>query len=135
MAAQGREGGGGVAVLCGGAAVNAVESSSTSSSPAASKGTVANLDEDSPILFFLFFHKAIRQELDSLHRSALAYATGQLSDIQPLLERYRFLRSVYKHHSDAEDEVCFYDLVIYLYLFLLFGFLFCLPWYEHVAFA
>nr|GLL21912.1 zinc finger protein BRUTUS-like [Ipomoea trifida] len=110
MAAQGREGGGGVAVLCGGATVNAVESSSTSSSSsaaAASKGTVANLDEDSPILFFLFFHKAIRQELDSLHRSALAYATGQLSDIQPLLERYRFLRSVYKHHSDAEDEVIF----------------------------
>lgn len=134
MAAQGREGGGGVAVLCGGATVNAVESSSTSSSSsaaAASKGTVANLDEDSPILFFLFFHKAIRQELDSLHRSALAYATGQLSDIQPLLERYRFLRSVYKHHSDAEDEVYLYDPIMYLYLL----FLFCLPWYEHVALA
>ncbi|VFQ87175.1 unnamed protein product [Cuscuta campestris] len=101
MAAQGREGGGGVAVMCGGgAAVNALDSSSP-------KGELGNMDEDSPILFFLFFHKAIRLELDSLHRSALAYATGQLSDIQPLLERYRFLRSVYRHHSDAEDEVIF----------------------------
>ncbi|CAH9084819.1 unnamed protein product [Cuscuta epithymum] len=105
MAAQVREGGGGgVAVLCGGATANAPVDSS---SQEALEGPLANLDDHSPILFFLFFHKAIRLELDSLHHSALAYATGQLSDIQPLLQRYRFLRSVYKHHSDAEDEVMF----------------------------
>lgn len=101
MAAQGREGGGGVAVLCGGA-VNAVDSSTSSSNGVLDK---ESSKQDSPILFFLFFHKAIRLELDALHRSALAYATGQLADIQPLLKRYRFLRSVYKHHSHAEDEV------------------------------
>ncbi|OIT05344.1 PREDICTED: zinc finger protein BRUTUS [Nicotiana attenuata] len=103
MAAQGREGGGGVAVLCGGA-VNAVDSSTSASSGVLDKESTK---QDSPILFFLFFHKAIRLELDALHRSALAYATGQLADIQPLLKRYRFLRSVYKHHSHAEDEVIF----------------------------
>jgi len=103
MATQGREGGGGVAVLCGGG-VNAVDSSASSSNGVLEKETSGGKQE-SPILFFLFFHKAIRLELDALHRSALAYATGQLEDIQPLLKRYRFLRSVYKHHCHAEDEV------------------------------
>ncbi|PQQ01183.1 uncharacterized protein Pyn_18684 [Prunus yedoensis var. nudiflora] len=56
---------------------------------------------------FLFFHKAIRKELDALHRSAMAFATGKRTDIRPLLERYHFLRSIYKHHSNAEDEVIF----------------------------
>lgn len=100
MATQGREGGGGVAVLCGGG-VNAVDSSASSSNGVLEKEN----KQDSPILFFLFFHKAIRLELDELHRLALAYATGQLEDIKPLLKRYRFLRSVYKHHCHAEDEV------------------------------
>ncbi|MCD7451774.1 hypothetical protein HAX54_013422 [Datura stramonium] len=104
MAAQGREGGGGVAVLCGGGAVNAVDSSTSSSNGVLEKESTK---QDSPILFFLFFHKAIRLELDALQRSALAYATGLLADIQPLLKRYRFLRSVYKHHCHAEDEVIF----------------------------
>lgn len=104
MATQGREGGGGVAVLCGGG-VNAVDSSASSSNGVLEKETGGK--QESPILFFLFFHKAIRLELDALHHSALAYATGQLEDIQPLLKRYRFLRSVYKHHCHAEDEVIF----------------------------
>ncbi|KAK4735905.1 hypothetical protein R3W88_010166 [Solanum pinnatisectum] len=107
MTTQGREGGGGVAVLCGGGGggVNAVDSSASSSNGVLEKETGGK--QESPILFFLFFHKAIRLELDALHRSALAYATGQLEDIQPLLKRYRFLRSVYKHHCHAEDEVIF----------------------------
>lgn len=107
MATQGRErggggGGGGVAVLCGGAVSNAVDSKSSS------RGCDGDNSADNcPVLFFLFFHKAIRSELDLLHRSALAFATGQLADIQPLVERYRLLRSIYKHHSNAEDEVKF----------------------------
>lgn len=101
MATQGRGGrGGGVAVLCGEAVSNAVDSKSQS------KGCAGdNSAQGSPILFFLFFHQAIRSELEALHRSALAFATGQLADIKPLVERYRFLRLIYKHHSNAEDEV------------------------------
>ncbi|GAA0150145.1 hypothetical protein LIER_43084 [Lithospermum erythrorhizon] len=101
MAAQGRERGG-VAVLCGGGVSNAA---------ADIGGTSGGLEaeekknSDSPILFFLLFHKAIRMELEALHQSALAFATGQLVDIQPVIALYRFLRSVYKHHSNAEDEV------------------------------
>ncbi|CAJ1951937.1 unnamed protein product [Sphenostylis stenocarpa] len=62
---------------------------------------------ESPILIFSFFHKAIRNELDTLHRLAMAFATGNCSDIQPLFQRYHFLRSMYRHHSNAEDEVIF----------------------------
>lgn len=97
-ARDGGGGGGGVAVLSG--AVNPVDSSS-------SKPSLGNSEQDSPILFFLFFHKAIRMELDALHRSAMAFATRQLLDLHPLLDRYRFLRSIYQHHSSAEDEVRF----------------------------
>lgn len=59
----------------------------------------------SPILIFLFFHKAIRSELDGLHRAAMDFATNQDSEINPLLERYHFFRAIYKHHCNAEDEV------------------------------
>lgn len=72
----------------------------------ASSSCLENKEQKSPpILIFLYFHKAIRNELDSLHRLALAFATGQPVDIRPLFERYRFLRLVYMHHSNAEDEV------------------------------
>ncbi|XP_038724888.1 zinc finger protein BRUTUS-like isoform X1 [Tripterygium wilfordii] len=66
----------------------------------------------SPILMFLFFHKAIRNELDALHRLAMDFATGHHIDIRPLFDRYRILRSIYKHHSNAEDEVIFRELDI-----------------------
>ncbi|KAA8541256.1 hypothetical protein F0562_025137 [Nyssa sinensis] len=95
---SGRDGGGGVAVLSG--TVNPVDCSS-------SIGCLDNSEQKPPILFFLFFHKAIHLELDALHRSAMAFATGQRVNIQPLSERYHFLRSIYKHHSNAEDEVIF----------------------------
>ncbi|KAI5382898.1 zinc finger protein BRUTUS [Lathyrus oleraceus] len=91
--------GGGVAVLTNSA--NKVDSSS------ALNGGLKCSKLDSPILIFLFFHKAIRNELDVLHRLAMAFATGNRSDIQPLFERYRFLSSIYRHHSNAEDEVIF----------------------------
>lgn len=69
-------------------------------------------EEKSPILIFLLFHKAVRNELDALHRLALAFATGNTVDIQSLFQRYGFLRSIYRHHSVAEDEVllCFSSL-------------------------
>uniref|UniRef100_A0A7N0RBR3 Zinc finger protein n=1 Tax=Kalanchoe fedtschenkoi TaxID=63787 RepID=A0A7N0RBR3_KALFE len=73
----------------------------------ASSANNNNKQKKSPILIFLFFHKAIRLELDALHRSALDFATGNCTDIAPLLRRYHFLRSIYKHHSNAEDEVIF----------------------------
>ncbi|KAL4633182.1 hypothetical protein ACB092_04G103700 [Castanea dentata] len=100
---------GGVAVLPN--SVNKVDSPSSSSSSATptpkAAACVKSPETRSPILIFLFFHKAIRNELDALHRSAMAFATGKRSDIRPLLDRYHFLRSVYKNHSNAEDEVIF----------------------------
>lgn len=92
---------GGVAVLSN--SVKKVDSSSSASPKACLNGS----DTKSPILIFWFFHKAMRKELDALHRSAMAFATGSSSDIQPLLERYYFLRSIYKQHSNVEDEVIF----------------------------
>ncbi|KAK7291413.1 hypothetical protein RIF29_06540 [Crotalaria pallida] len=89
--------------------VNTVDSSSSSSSSSSSNGAF-NLKRsqlESPILIFSFFQKAIRNELDALHRLALAFATGNRSDIEPLFQRYRFVRSMYTHHSIAEDEVVF----------------------------
>ncbi|KAJ7970359.1 Zinc finger protein [Quillaja saponaria] len=100
---QHMDGGGGLAVLSN--SLNNVETSSSSSS-ATSNGLKCSQLE-SPILIFLFFHKAIRNELDALHRLAMAFATGNRSDIRPLFDRYHFLRSIYKHHSNAEDEVIF----------------------------
>ncbi|XP_073226109.1 zinc finger protein BRUTUS-like isoform X2 [Cicer arietinum] len=94
------DGGGGVAVLSN--PLNKVDSSS------ALNGGLKCSKLDSPILIFLFFHKAIRSELDALHRLAIAFATdNNRSDIQPLFERYHFLSSIYRHHSNAEDEVIF----------------------------
>ncbi|EEF28680.1 zinc finger protein BRUTUS [Ricinus communis] len=61
----------------------------------------------SPILIFLYFHKAICNELDSLHQLALAFATGHPVDLGSLFERYHFIRMIYNHHSNAEDEVIF----------------------------
>ena len=70
--------------------------------------------EKSPILIFLLFHKAVRNELDALHSLALAFATGNSVDIQSLFQRYGFLRSIYKHHSVAEDEVLlFFSSICY----------------------
>ena len=92
-------GGGGVAVMAasGGGAVNQIDPSSSNKS---------SKKQSSPIHIFLFFHKAIRSELDALHRSAIDFATNCHVEIEPLLKRYHFLRSIYEHHCNAEDEVC-----------------------------
>ncbi|KAJ8630700.1 hypothetical protein MRB53_024023 [Persea americana] len=84
-------------------------SSSPSSSSSTSNICLKNSASMSPILIFLFFHKAIRLELGRIHRAAMAFAIdrGGRGDIRPLLERYHFLRSIYQHHCNAEDEVIF----------------------------
>ena len=87
--------------------VSKVESSKSASNGGAFNGSSSSSQLESPILIFSFFHKAIRNELDALHRSAMAFATGDRdrSDIRPLSERYHFIRSMYRHHANAEDEV------------------------------
>ncbi|KAM6562011.1 hypothetical protein CsatB_022009 [Cannabis sativa] len=92
--------GGGVAVMAG--PVNPLD-------PSSSKTCFNDSAIESPVLIFLLFHKAIRSELDVLHRTAVGLATnhGNGADVKPLLERYHFLRSIYKHHCNAEDEVIF----------------------------
>ncbi|KAL3695707.1 hypothetical protein R1sor_009783 [Riccia sorocarpa] len=60
-----------------------------------------------PLVELLFFHKAIRAELARLHQDALAVEEGSETEIRALLDRYHFLRAIYKHHSRAEDEVIF----------------------------
>lgn len=92
--------GGGVAIMAG-----PVDPPPPTSSSSSTKACVKNSAQKSPILIFLFFHKAIKSELESLHRAAMDFATNQQSDIKPLLKRYHFLRSIYKHHCNAEDEV------------------------------
>ncbi|XP_024528341.1 zinc finger protein BRUTUS isoform X2 [Selaginella moellendorffii] len=58
-----------------------------------------------PIMQFMYFHKAIRAELEKLHGDALQIAKSSDQEIKGLIRRYQFLRSVYEHHSSAEDEV------------------------------
>ncbi|CAI0454580.1 unnamed protein product [Linum tenue] len=89
-------GAGGVAVMAG--PLNPIDPSTPS------KSCLKNSVLKSPILIFLFFHKAIRSELDGLHRAAMDFATSG-GDIKPLLDKYHFLRGIYKHHCNAEDEV------------------------------
>ncbi|XP_071686362.1 zinc finger protein BRUTUS-like [Rutidosis leptorrhynchoides] len=93
---QHRDVGGGVAVM---ATVNQIDPGSNNNK--------TSKKQSSPIHIFLFFHKAIRSELDALHRSAIDFATKSHVEIEPLLNRYHFLRSIYKHHCNAEDEVIF----------------------------
>uniref|UniRef100_A0A0D2ZQH4 Hemerythrin-like domain-containing protein n=1 Tax=Brassica oleracea var. oleracea TaxID=109376 RepID=A0A0D2ZQH4_BRAOL len=50
-----------------------------------------------------------QRELESLHRLGIEFATGHHVDLCLLRERYRFLRSIYKHHCNADDE-CFEDM-------------------------
>ncbi|KAI5056021.1 hypothetical protein GOP47_0029542 [Adiantum capillus-veneris] len=61
----------------------------------------------SPIRVFLFFHKAIKAELEHLYRDALAVEKGEKKEFQALFRRYEFLQIVYTQHSNAEDEVIF----------------------------
>lgn len=117
MATPLTDGGGGVAVLSN--RVSKVDSSSNGDGGGGVGFDRSSLSE-SPILIFSFFHKAIRNELDALHRLAMAFATGNNSDIRPLVERYHFLRSMYRHHSNAEDEVHLFFNLKFVFVVLLF---------------
>ncbi|KAK8561556.1 hypothetical protein V6N13_149273 [Hibiscus sabdariffa] len=100
LEAGGGGGGGGVAIMAG--PLNPIDPSTPS------KSCLKNSASKSPILIFLFFHKAIKAELDGLHRAAMAFATNHHdAGLTSLLERYHFLRAIYKHHCHAEDEVIF----------------------------
>ena len=77
----------------------AVMPRSPSPTPAGTSAT------ETPVLIFLYFHKAIRAELEALHGAAVLLATERTGDVAALAERCRFFFSIYKHHCDAEDVV------------------------------
>lgn len=85
---------------------NPIDSSSSSSSNGTQDSNRKKRSaEEFPVLIFLYFQKAIRLELDRLHRSAVELATGGGGDVSALAEKCRFLFDIYKHHCDAEDAV------------------------------
>jgi len=96
----------------------ASSSPATAAGPQTSNGSgIKNLSAiKSPILIFLFFQKAIRSELDRLHRAAMAFATDGSGDVRSLADRCRFLLEIYKHHCNAEDAVMILIYLVYRYL-------------------
>eukprot|EP01018_Ginkgo_biloba_P031565 Gb_12708 [translate_table: standard] len=54
--------------------------------------------------------KVIRVEVERVHHEVMAIEKGIHTKIQTLLDRCHFLRVVYKHHNNAEDEVIFLAL-------------------------
>lgn len=75
---------------------------------------------ESPILFLICFHKALRLELDELRRlAAEAFETGLFDRnfVIDLLRRFEFLKLAYKYHCAAEDEVS-WSLIDLFFLFL-----------------
>ena len=78
-----------------------------SSAAEASASGAAGSAAEAPVLIFVYFHKAIRAELEKLHAAAVRLATegGADGDVAALERRCRFLFSVYRHHCDAEDAV------------------------------
>ncbi|KAJ1398314.1 Zinc finger, CHY-type [Sesbania bispinosa] len=93
--------GGGVAIMPGTVTSTDPSSSSTCSN--------TSLLLQSPILIFSLFHKAINSELQSLHQAALDFVSNHddPSDLKSLSHRCHFLRTIYKHHCNAEDQVIF----------------------------
>ncbi|XP_062232065.1 zinc finger protein BRUTUS-like isoform X2 [Phragmites australis] len=71
--------------------------------PLAAGGSAA----EAPVLILVYFHKAIRAELEGMHAAAVRLATERAGDVAALEGRCRFLFSVYRHHCDAEDAVIF----------------------------
>src|SRR3569833_2750597 len=59
----------------------------------------------SPIVEIIHFHKAIKSELARLCQAVVALENGAQVEFSALSQRYQFLQSVYKYHSQAEDEV------------------------------
>ncbi|XP_078164190.1 zinc finger protein BRUTUS-like isoform X1 [Carex rostrata] len=67
----------------------------------------ANSAEDRPILIFLYFHKAIRSELDRIHRLAVALVSDGTGHVEALTDSCRFLYNICNYHCQAEDVVIF----------------------------
>lgn len=84
---------------------NPIDSSSSSSNATKDTNRNKRSAQEFPVLIFLYFQKAIRLELDRLHRSAVELATGGGGDVSAFAERCRFLFDIYKHHCNAEDAV------------------------------
>ncbi|PUZ64899.1 hypothetical protein GQ55_3G180100 [Panicum hallii var. hallii] len=80
--------------------------------PAAGGGGGGSAAE-APVLIFVYFHKAIRAELERMHAAAVRLATtGPAAGaggggVAALEARCRFLFAVYRHHCHAEDAVIF----------------------------
>ncbi|CAA7013653.1 unnamed protein product [Microthlaspi erraticum] len=80
-----------------------IASTSTSSSVSVVNARLS----DSPILLFVYFHKAFRAQLAELQCLA-GDTVREGSDLAVELRRkFDFLKLVYKYHSAAEDEVIF----------------------------
>ncbi|CAD6332947.1 unnamed protein product [Miscanthus lutarioriparius] len=78
------------------------------SPPPLSDGGAGGSAAEAPVLIFVYFHKAIRAELERMHAAAVRFATGRAGgDVAVLEARCRFLFTVYRHHCDAEDAVIF----------------------------
>ncbi|RZB91645.1 Zinc finger protein BRUTUS isoform C [Glycine soja] len=112
MATAGGGGGGGcVAVMAGSCTVSTP--SSSYGGGACSSNSKDTLIE-SPILIFCLFHKAISSELQSLHATAFDFVSNRRHSqphsplkIMSFSHRCHFLRTLYKHHCNAEDQVIF----------------------------
>ncbi|KAG2590903.1 hypothetical protein PVAP13_5NG457100 [Panicum virgatum] len=76
-------------------------------SPSPTPAEAGTSAAETPVLIFLYFHKAIRAELEALHGAAVRLATERSGDVAALAERCRFFFNIYKHHCDAEDAVIF----------------------------
>jgi hypothetical protein len=74
-------------------------------SPSPTPAEAGTSATETPVLIFLYFHKAIRAELDALHGAAVLLATERTGDVEMLAKRCRFFFNIYKHHCDAEDAV------------------------------
>lgn len=87
--------------------IDAGASSSPSSTSTSAVSGGRKSKDDSPLLIFVLFHKAIRKEFERLHRAAVSFATDGSGNVRWLSERCRFLFDIYKHHCNAEDAVIF----------------------------
>ncbi|AQK97607.1 Putative zinc finger protein [Zea mays] len=76
-------------------------------SPSPTPAEAGTSATETPVLIFLYFHKAIRAELEALHGAAVLLATERTGDVEMLAKRCRFFFNIYKHHCDAEDAVIF----------------------------
>ncbi|KAK7407514.1 hypothetical protein VNO78_09467 [Psophocarpus tetragonolobus] len=62
---------------------------------------------ESPILLMCLFQKAIISELKLLHLTAFDFVSDPHSLLKSFSHRCHFLRTLYKHYCNAEDQVIF----------------------------